>query len=142
MRKHVKISAASCIDMINAFNTRLMELDPTQVEGSECHNCNDPQEVIEGADDYSGQFSEGDAGINDQYISDLMSYVADETASDDANPRVCTWRTEDGNIIFVLTGLNEETIEEFTCPISDLTGNIDDDMTYILDATNGEEGIV
>lgn len=144
MKKYVKVSASSCVDMINAFNTRLMELDPTQIDGSVSNDC-DKKEVVEGAEgDYSdyNDITEDsvreDFGLNDQYIQDLMSYIADETASDEANPRVCTWRTENDNIIFVLTGIEDEYIEEFTCPISDLTGDIDQDSSYIIDATKEE----
>lgn len=34
MKRYMKIGASSCSDMIDAINTRILELDPSQIEGS------------------------------------------------------------------------------------------------------------
>lgn len=129
MKKRIKISASSCVDMINAFNTKIAELDPTQIEGSEC---TDTEEEITAAED-GMDYIQG-AGLNDQYIQDLMSEVADETVSNPDNPAVCTWQVENGAIIFYLTSIENDSVDEYTCPLQDLTGDIQSDLDYILES--------
>lgn len=121
MKRHVKVGASTCIDMIDAFSAKLQQLDPSSVEGAVAINSAEDQDYISGAD------------VNDQYIQDLMSEVADETTALETNPGVCTWEVEEDNITFIVAGFDGDFVHEYTCPITDLTGDIDTDLNYILD---------
>ncbi|MCM1234884.1 MAG: hypothetical protein NC489_32690, partial [Ruminococcus flavefaciens] len=140
MIKHMSIKASSCLDMINALNSRISELDPSYVGASEnCTECQDPvecgtgvcedcgapidsgnkcpecQAAVEGAVDPAQQYIQGaDGEINEEYIDEMMQYVADSVTENlDA---VCSWRVEGDAVVFIVTGLNDESIEEYTCP--------------------------
>lgn len=137
MIKRISIKAASCLDMINAVNARISELDPGYVGASKCEEgepieagidpmmdnpVDEPVEYIQGA--------EGD--VSEDYIDDMMQYVADEvTANLDST---CSWRVEGNDLIFIVAGLEDDSIEEYTCPLEDLTGDVDTDMNYILES--------
>lgn len=145
MKKHIVIKSASCLDMINAINSKIRELDPSAVMSSKnpdnCNSCNTCgcQDNVQGSNDCSDcnqNYIQGsDSVIDDNYIDEIMQSVADETVSLEV-PAVCSWRIEGRKIVFVLTGIDEDFVDEYTCPIMDLTGDIGVDIDYILSAIN------
>lgn len=216
MKKHVRIKAASCLDMINAFNSKIHELDPGYVASSETINASDDgfysdadmesidrngsdEELAISAISYFYGISVAEArkeyetinqvdlqraigwyldrglptkerlarseelknklnascdtdckeevtaeeyihgaenrAVDEEYVDEMMQYVADETISLDP-PAVCSWHVKGDNLVFVLAG-DEELVDEYTCPLEDLTGDVDTDVKYICDAING-----
>lgn len=144
MKKHIRIKAASCLDMINAFQHKISELDPNYVESAEtidasaCEekvgaSCNDKKTDVTAEEYIQG----ADGEVDETYVDEMMQYVADETVI--SNDAVCSWRVEDDMLIFVLAGLNTDFVDEYSCPLTDLTGDIDTDMDYILSAINNDE---
>lgn len=216
MKKHIRIKAASCLDMIHAFNSKIQELDPGYVSSAENINASDDgfysdaemesidrngsdedvaiaaisynrgvsvsearkiyetiddaklQEYIDyyfdrdlpvaerqaraaarrnkvGAACNRGEKSEVTAEeyiqgaedeVDEAYVDEMMQYVADETVV--SNNAVCSWRVEGDMLIFVLAGLDTDFVDEYSCPLTDLTGDIDTDMNYVLSAINGD----
>lgn len=135
MIKHMSIKASSCLDMINALNSRISELDPNYVQSSETINANDclDDEAIESSEIPAQEYIQAaDGDITEDYIDDMMQYVADEVTANLNS--TCSWRVEDSNIVFIIAGLNDESIEEYTCPFEDLTGETDADVNYILES--------
>lgn len=139
MKKHFSIKASSCLDMINAFNRKIHEFESDYVNSAEAvnagdcdTNCDKKQKVT--ADQYI-HGDESDNLIDEAYVDDMMQYVADETMSLDP-PFVCSWYVDGDSLIFILTGIETDTVDEYTCPLSDLTGDINVDIQYIVDSIN------
>lgn len=122
MKRHIRIGASTCVDMIDAFRDRIQQL---QTNSGYIGNST----YINSAYD---NFT--DLNIDDEYIDTLMSEVADETTMLEINPGICTWDITDTTIVFIITGFNGDSIDEYTCPIADLTGDINTDLNYILDS--------
>lgn len=157
MRRHIKISASSCTDMIDAFQAKIQELDPNYVGGATaikageaCPNCgskNCDGSCVEASCPCGDPNCDGSCGsipvegasefgtVDDSYIDDMMQYVADETVMPPYNA-VCTWDINDDNVTFILTGMQDDSISEYTCPKEDLTGDVDADIQYILNSIN------
>lgn len=130
MKKHIRIKAASCLDMIHAINSKISELDPNYVSGVDAATCNSDGKQEIKADDII------DTYIDEAYVDEMMQYVADETASLDP-PAVCTWHVDGDILTFVVTGIEDDRIDEYSCPLTDLTGDVESDVAYIADAING-----
>lgn len=122
-KKHIKISASSCADMLDAFQNRIDELNENGIVSS-CQSEN--KENVEGSEYIQG------SDITDEYIDDLMSYVADELAEVGS----CSWDIEGDSISFTVCEFATDRITDYTCPKSDLTGDIDTDINYIVDSTD------
>ena len=97
-----------------------------------CNNsCNDTdcKQTVTAEDDITR------AAVDEDYIDEIMPYIADETASLDP-PCSCTWRVEGDELVFVVAGIQTDTVEEYRCPLSDLTGEIEADVAYIAMSIN------
>lgn len=187
MKKHISIKASSCVDMIDAFQSRISELDPSYVASAQTINA-----AEEGADvvrypngeivpdnspdmdkflDYNfgtdrnmdnGSYTTAEkqravdywfkkhepapkevygadsdnvdtSAVDEAYIDDMMQYVADETV-DPSIGSTCSWRVEGTNLIIILASLDSDSVDEYTCPLADLTGDINTDIDYILES--------
>ena len=154
MKRKSYIGGATCQNMIDAFQDRIDELEGNSIENStkvdiksatceemiaEFQNKIDELEgietstTIESADDIvdiEPEYIQG-AEITNEYIDDLMSSVADEVIMPPYNS-TCVWTIEDKDIVYILTQTEKDIMTEYHCPISDLTGDIDADISYIL----------
>lgn len=221
MVKHISIKAASCLDMINALNSRIAELDPNYVGASKCsdnktevtatedgflsedemygidrngtdeevaiaaisynlgipwseaadeypnidaaklqeyidyyldrdlpvkerlerRNARNAAKSVEGSEIQDQEYINGAEGdISEEYVDDMMQYVADKTVA--SLDSTCSWEVNNGNLIFIVAGLESETVDEYTCPLADLTGDVDTDVDYILRAIGLEEEVL
>lgn len=148
--KTTKVTAATCDEMLDAFNKRIDELTETNsstaIESAtiadmldafnnkidELENLNSSTD-IQSASDISDKSAD-----NTEYINQLMDKVDEEMNKYASYNNITSWNwnvLDDGSISLIVV-YNDDQIDEYTMPKDDISGDIDADSTAIIKAIN------
>ena len=146
--KTIKVTAATCDEMLDAFNQRINELtgtnSSTTIESATVadmpdafNNKIDELENLNSATTIqSATRPEDEVSRDEEYVNHLMNKVDKEMNKYFADNNITSWNwntLDDGSLSLIVV-FNDDQIDEYTIPKDDISGDVDADAAAIIQA--------
>lgn len=151
--KTTRVSAATCDEMLDAFNKRINELtgtnSSTTIESATVadmldafNNKIDELENLNSATAVQSATNAEDESLkDDEYTHQLMDKVDEEMNKYAADNNITSWNwntLDDGSLSLIVV-FNNDQIDEYTIPKDDISGDVDADAAAIIQAVGVDQ---